>query len=299
MKKSHLICDLDNTLYDWVHYFVSSFYAMVDSVCEITGCDREALLDDFRAVHQSHGDSEQPFSLLETATVRKLFPKSSHSETADKLDEALHAFNSTRKRTLQLYPGVREGLDSLAAAGVVLVAHTESNLFAVVDRLSRLDLAKYFSRIYCRERARSTHPKNAVGLRWLDSFPMDKVTELSRHQRKPDAAVLLEICADEGVPMERVAYVGDSMTRDIAMAKKVGVQAIWAKYGATHARGEYEKLVRVTHWTPEDVERELRLRRASEGLKPDYVLEQSFLEVLPALDIATSISSESIPQKSN
>jgi FMN phosphatase YigB (HAD superfamily) len=59
MKSTHmrfklLICDLDNTLYDWVAYFVPSFYAMVDKVVELLGCDRERLLDDFRKVHQRH-----------------------------------------------------------------------------------------------------------------------------------------------------------------------------------------------------------------------------------------------------
>jgi hypothetical protein len=61
-----LICDLDNTLYDWVGYFVPSFYAMVDTAVQITGCERETLLDDFRREHRARGDSEQPFALLET-----------------------------------------------------------------------------------------------------------------------------------------------------------------------------------------------------------------------------------------
>lgn len=299
MSTRLLVCDLDNTLYDWVHFYVSSFYSMVDVVCEVTGCDRATLLADFKAVHQQHGDAEHPFSLLETKTIQQLFPHTGRRELAQKLNGAFHAFNSARKRTLQLYPGVREGLDRLGEAGVTLVAHTESNLFAVVDRLTRLDLTKYFARIYCRERANSDHPEPDVGERWLDSFPMHKVTELSHHQRKPDSSVLLEICRNEGATTDSSAYVGDSITRDIAMAKRVGVFAIWAKYGATHASGEYEKLVRVTHWTPEDVERELRLRRASEGVKPDYVLEKSFLELLPTLGITSSISSESISQESN
>ena len=70
-----LVCDLDNTLYDWVSYFVPSFYAMVDKVVEITGWDREQLLDEFQKVHQKHNDAEHPFALLETALVRDMFPK--------------------------------------------------------------------------------------------------------------------------------------------------------------------------------------------------------------------------------
>ena len=36
-------------------HLVPSFYAMVDEVVTITGCDRETLLDDFRRVHQAYG----------------------------------------------------------------------------------------------------------------------------------------------------------------------------------------------------------------------------------------------------
>src|ERR1700737_3268202 len=73
-NKRLLICDLDNTLYDWVGYFVPSFYAMVDEAVRITGCDRETLLDDFRRVHQAREDSEQPFALLETETIKQIYP---------------------------------------------------------------------------------------------------------------------------------------------------------------------------------------------------------------------------------
>ena len=76
-SKKLLVCDLDNTLYDWVGYFVPSFYAMVDKVIQITGCDREKLLDDFREVHEKHGDSEQPFALLETQTIKSFYRGSS------------------------------------------------------------------------------------------------------------------------------------------------------------------------------------------------------------------------------
>src|SRR4051812_41457916 len=92
-----LVCDLDNTLYDWVSYFVPSFYAMVDAVVAITGCEREKLLDDFRAVHQAHSDAEHPFALLETETIKRRY---SSAKAVKELDPAFHAFNSERKRHL-------------------------------------------------------------------------------------------------------------------------------------------------------------------------------------------------------
>lgn len=278
-----LICDLDNTLYDWVAYFVPSFYAMVDKVVDLLGCDRERLLDDFREVHQRHHDSEHPFALLETRTVIGYFKGWERSKTAQALDPAFHAFNSARKKYLRLHPGVESTLEYIRQRGVRLVAHTDSQLFGVVVRLTRLNLADFFSRVYCRERPQTGHPNLETGRTWLNSFPMHKVRELSKHQVKPDPAVLAEICNTEIVAPCEAAYVGDSIARDILMAKKTGVFSIWAKYGATLHTDNYEKLVRITHWTQEDVEKERRLRKEAENIRPDFVAEDSFVEILPAI----------------
>ena len=279
-KPKLLVCDLDNTLYDWVGYFVPSFYAMVDAVVKVTGCDREVLLDDFKKVHQRYHDSEHPFSLLETATVASLYPDKSSLEVKKLLDPAFYAFNSARKRTLVLFPWVKETLDALDSSGTKIVAHTESNLFAVIDRVRRLSLTGYFSKIYCRERSATNHPNSDASEKWLADFPMGKVVELSRHQRKPDETVLLEICSQCGVLPEQTAYVGDSIARDVLMAKRAKVFAIWAAYGARHDSSEYEKLVRITHWTPEDVQREKQIAKQAQSIRPDFVAEKSFADIL-------------------
>ena len=278
-----LVCDLDNTLYDWVGYFVPAFYAMIDEVVRITHCDRERLLDDFREVHRMYHDSEHPFALLETRTIRTLYAGRSRHEVAAALDPAFHAFNSVRKSQLQLYPGVRKTLDEIYRAGVLLVAHTESKLHAVIDRLTRLELTHYFRRIYCRERAQVDHPNPAMNRHLLAEFPMEKVSELSHHQRKPDPTVLLEICKREQIAVTAAAYVGDSLVRDVLLARSAGVLAIWAKYGVAHESGEYQRLVRVTHWTDDDMSRERALSEASRSVQPDYVLEQSFSEIIEAI----------------
>ena len=236
---------------DWV--LRAGIYAMVEEAVRITDCDRETLLDDLREVHRRHHDAEHPFSLLEAETIRDLFVRALAEVIAAALDPAFHAFNKGRVEHLKLYPGVRDGLDALAKAGVVLVAHTESRLYSVVDRLTRLDLGSYFTRVYCRERDTTRHPNPDVARGWLSRFPMEKVIELSHHQKKPDPDVLTEICRDEGHGPDQTAYVGDSIARDILMARDAGVVSIWAKYGTSLDGALYERLVRVSHWTADDV----------------------------------------------
>jgi FMN phosphatase YigB (HAD superfamily) len=289
MTQKLLVCDLDNTLYDWVSYFVPSFYAMVDKVVALTGCDRNKLLDDFRAVHQKHRDSEQPFALLETETIRCMFIGARWEDVVRKVDPAFHAFNSARKQNLQLHPGVKDALSTLSQHGVRLVAHTESKLYGAVDRLDRLGLFQFFDRIYCRERSVSVRPKEYEQPNWLDRFPMDKIKELSLHQIKPNPTVLLEICAAEGVAPYDAAYIGDSIARDVLMAKRAGVFAVWAAYGAEHNPALYECLVRISHWTPEEVDRERQLRDEAKEISPDLIAYHEFSEVLAVFGLeATS-----------
>jgi phosphoglycolate phosphatase len=167
---------------------------MVDRVVEITGCDREKLLDDFHFVHQRQGDAEEPFALLETNTIKTFYRHASTQSILDALDPAFHAFNSARKNNLKLHPHVRETLDAIKASGIKIVAHTESKLYGVVDRFNRLDLFRYFSSVYCRERSQSPHPIPEIGAEWLRHIPSNTFVELSHHQAKPDPSVLLDGC---------------------------------------------------------------------------------------------------------
>jgi phosphoglycolate phosphatase len=280
-----LVCDLDNTLYDWIGYFVPSFYSMVDRVVSITGCDREMLLDEFRSVHQRYNDSEQPFALLETPTIKSLYRDAPWDVIRQELDPAFHAFNSARKTNLRMHSFVRETLELLLRHNIKIVAHTESKLYGVVDRLYRLDLFEFFSTIYCRERSVSLRPDSEDTATWLNRFPMEKIVELSQHHVKPDPEVLLEICARENTPRENAAYVGDSIARDMLMARRAGVYSIWAAYGAEHSVAMYEALVRISHWTADEVEREKQLRAEAKSIQPDYIAHHSFAEVIPALGL--------------
>jgi phosphoglycolate phosphatase len=253
---------------------------MVDRVVAITGCDRNKLLDDFRLVHQRHHDSEQPFALLETETIKNRYANGKWEEVIRELDPAFHAFNSERKQHLRLHPGVKETLAILSRHGIKLIAHTESKLYGAADRLDRLGLFEFFSRIYCRERPASLRPKEHEPADWLSRFPMEKITELALYQTKPDPAVLLEICAAEGVSHEDAVYIGDSIARDVLMAKRAGVLAVWAAYGAEHSPTMYEALVRISHWTPDEVERERQLRDEAKAISPDFIAHREFAEVL-------------------
>lgn len=272
-----LVVDLDNTLYDWVSYFATSFEAMLDSLSRELSVEREELIQEFKAVHMRYRNSEQPFAVLELPSVRRRFPNLDRRSLMSALDRPLGAFAEARRTSLNLYPTVEQTLSRIEQRGVTLVGHTEAPMANAYYRLNRLGIAKWFRRLYTRSVPYLGHPDRSRGSE-MDP-PGDLVTVLPPEDRKPNSKVLIDICSREGVETNQAAYVGDSLVRDISMARGAGVFAIWARYGTDYDKSQWNLLVKISHWSEEDVLREEELERAYGGAVPDAIVD-SFVEVL-------------------
>lgn len=285
-----VIFDLDNTLYDWVTYFARSFSAMTRVAAQLLECDHDRLLDDLRHVHQQHHNSEQPFALLETQIADERLGELSREERYEALRPAFQAFNSRRDQELRLYPGVRETLDRLHDRGALVVAHTEATVPNAMLRLRKLDVERYFSHLFAVTPSGQGHPiatRNAV---FLAGHPT--VRFLAQHERKPNPQVVRDIGESVGVPASSTVYVGDSIPRDIGMAKSAGAYAAWAKYGTQYSAEDWQSLVRVTHWTAADVARAEQARARYGNTTPDAVLEARMDELFEHFDIVRGTSEQ-------
>lgn len=276
MQQKLLITDLDNTLYDWVTFFTASFRSMVSELTILLEVPEEIILNEFKAVHQRYGNSEQPFAVLELPSLQRRFPDLSRNELLQKIDPALHRFNSMRKRTLTLYQGAAETLAELQHAGVKIVGHTEAIFANSYWRLRALGIESYFSRLYTLEGKDAIHI--SPHSRWIDP-PEGFVTVVPRDERKPNHRLLLDICQHEGAGPSSTYYLGDSLVRDVAMAKQAGVTAIWARYGTKYDPEYWTYLVKVTHWTADDVSREKDLKAKYGDVVPDYAID-SFAQLI-------------------
>jgi FMN phosphatase YigB (HAD superfamily) len=266
-----LITDLDNTLYDWVTFFALSFDAMVAELVRILSVDRQSLLSEFKQIHQRYGSTETPWAALELPSVRMRFPDALPSELAQQLEPAFRIFSTARKNHLALYEGVAETLARLVGDGVMIIGHTEALPVNAFYRLTLLGVAERFSRLYTIEGKTIDHPFPER----LRSFPSsDLIRTLSPSERKPNPAVLLDICKREGLSPEECLYVGDSLIRDVAMAKQAGVLAVWARYGTRYDVTLWNLLVAVTHWTSADVEREAGLKESFRNVQPDFTIDR-------------------------
>ncbi|MEM9707994.1 MAG: HAD family hydrolase [Pseudomonadota bacterium] len=278
-EKSILITDLDNTLFDWVDIWYRSFSAMLDSVVATTGIDRDKLIPEIRRVHQRHGTSEYAFLLEE---VPSLVEYCNGRDPVDVFEDAIRSYRSTRKEALKLFYGVMDSLVQIKGSGALIFGYTESMAFYTRFRIQRLELDGVIDILFS--------PKDhdipiGMDIETLRRYPSDAY-ELKKTihnytpkgSLKPDADVLEEIIMRSGLRKCEAVYVGDSLHKDVAMAKTLGVDHAWAKYGVAQQKPEYQLLRDVTHWTDEDVEREKRIKQAD--VSPEVTLESGFPELL-------------------
>jgi len=275
-RLSLFVFDMDNTLYDWYAAFLPAFYEMVGVASKSLGCDSEELLNQLQEVHIRYRDVEHPFSLAETRIVQSYIAAHGYDEALSLIDPAFHAFNRLRKQNLKLFPDTLETLKELRSHNIELVAYTDSTYFAALGRLERLGLSAFFARVYCRERGQSHLRKSTNS---PESRNSDKVVEIPSHQSKPNPRVLVDIVNSQHQNMENVAYVGDSLSRDVLMAKRAHCYAIWAKYGVHTDAQMYERLIRISHWTAEDILNEKNYAREAKKYSPDFTCESSIAEI--------------------
>lgn len=272
-----LITDLDNTLYDWVSFYSQSFSAMAEELSKEINVPLDILLSEYKVIHQRFGNSEKPFATLELPSVISYFGTNDKILLQKKLTRVFSAFSSKRNHTLKLYPTVRDTLNILRERGVKIVGHTESLEYNSLYRLYKLDVIDFFDHLYTIEDNHNLHPnpKNAKVISVKDDF----IIRLSSAESKPNPKLLEHICLTENVDIKDAVYVGDSITKDISMAKSIGMKAVWARYGRQFAPELWEILVKITHWTDKDIEREEQLKESFSRVKPDYSIN-SFAEIL-------------------
>jgi phosphoglycolate phosphatase len=280
-----MITDLDNTLWDWFAAWHASFSSMLQRVSELSGVPIATLEPEIRRIHQERGTAEYSYLLNE---VPSLVLAAGHSQPSEKYDEAVHAGNSARKRATMLYPRVRETLDTLRAAGVLIVAYTESVAYWTEWRIKHTGLDGVIDVLYSAPDHDLPSGVSLVDIRRrpASEYGLKSTVHRSvpRGALKPNVAILRAILEDcERTPDEAV-YVGDSLMKDIAMAQAAGVLDVHAAYGLVQDQPAYEALRRVSHWTDADVAREKQLATSGEVVAT-VTLARDLSEILPLFEL--------------
>jgi len=281
-----VVLDLDNTLYDWVGFYIPSFLAMVRELGNATGVSEPELKSSFKRVHEKYRSSEYAFAIEELDVLKKKVGSLGTRDVFERYGAAIEAFRVTRRKTLRLYDGVAVTLRELKAANKRLVAVTDATMYYAVRRLKDLGIEVLFDMI-CAPADHGLPPgvkpedarSSADPRRYQSSIPFQ--LSLKNEVRKPDTAILNAILTTTEVTPQNAIFVGDSLTKDILMAKRCGVWDVFSEYGTRVAPDLFTELLKITYWTDQDVAEDRRLRE--QRISPTYTIA-SFRELLGIIE---------------
>ncbi len=242
-----VVTDMDGTLYSWIDYIVPAVEAMVDAVCGATGYPRIKVVQSLKAVYKKYDSNEYPFALQESSLYAD-FPEFG---SFDKLviEPARMAFSEARKKYLKPFKTVVDTLKTLQERKLPVVALTDAPRNPAEQRVKRMKLDEHLTALYTMP---GFHfPAGAEGEKLVAPDILQKeergeyraacpVVELPRDWEKPSTNGLYAICKQYGVDPRETLVVGDSLTKDIAIAKATGAIDCWAEYG-TYVSQEYRE----------------------------------------------------------
>lgn len=248
-----IITDLDNTIYNWVDFYVPSFLAMVQELSRSTGVSQAKLKASFKKIHEKYQTSEYTFAIQQLDVLQEINSGLDVKQILHKYDPAIFVFRKARKKTLRLYKGVKETLIKMRNQDKKIIGITDALMFHAVTRLKQLEVEDLYDGIFAPPDhgfPPGTTPKD---VRFYDN-PMAYETkipikiELNPSIRKPDRGVLLIVLNSFNVKPEEAVYIGDSLSRDVLLAQKCGVHDIYAQYGQKYNLNHYEELLKITYW---------------------------------------------------
>ena len=293
-KIDTLIIDLDNTIFDWFAYWYASFNPIYEHIIKLSENNVSEIEADIRRVHQHHGTSEYSFLIEKLSVLNNI---GEEGERRDQFKTALQASQRGRDQNMQLYDGVFKSLWDIKKKGTKIIAYTESMAFYSAYRLKRFGLDGVIDVLY----SPTDHviPAN-TSLDQLRRLPDDyyelqvtKTKHTPAGELKPNPKILLDIINSEGSSIDNCVYIGDSLFKDVAMARDVGILDVYAEYGVSQNKPEYSLLQKVSHWTEQDVKREKEIVAKGHNFEPSVVLKSTFSEIFMHCDFQPFSSNNS------
>lgn len=177
----------------------------MDSVAKIVRCFTAALAD-VGAPHPGEDATRHVIGLGLSEAVATLLPQTDADTRAQVVERYRQHFLHLDQTHMPLFPGVRAGLESLAAQGYLLAVATGKARRGLDRVLRDTGTAHLFCATRCADEAFS----------------------------KPHPRMLEDILERTGIEADRAVMVGDT-TYDIQMARHAGMDGLAVTYGV-HAR---------------------------------------------------------------
>jgi FMN phosphatase YigB (HAD superfamily) len=258
-----LVLDMDNTLFDWRAHFCAVFKPLVAALSDLVGESPTLLKQQFREIHQQEGH-------MECASATRRLPSLAawlQGEPARiyEMDLLIRRFIEFGRSNLHPYPGVEETLRNIVAMGWTVVVFTESPAMATAERLQGMNLFDLVDVVYGAQGLVGEAPPPHMRFLHLPAFA------------KPAPEILRSIVKRHHASLASTIYVGDSLRRDMPMARAAGVTGVWARYGSYVHEGHKRIISEVSCWAATKVHQEFE-HLGMQECQPDCVID-SFAEL--------------------
>ncbi|MBQ46069.1 MAG: hypothetical protein CMP10_01005 [Zetaproteobacteria bacterium] len=283
-----LVLDIDNTIFDWVSYYVHCMDALFNDLSSKTGISRAVLESQAKEVFTRQTSIEYPFLIQELPSVQKFYEYDANRILEEGVESSRQAFNNEARKHFLPYDGVERTLVEIKnKSDIQIVALTDAPCYVAMWKLKKMGLLDLFEAIYGLSDpvipVYSGQPMVAqdILIKHLSRKQFDfagAVRVLPEEYEKPGTRGLRTILMDFGVDPSEVHWIGDNLRKDVLLGKLLGVSTGWAEYGATV---DPEIKDRLLAFSPDiNVHKNIAMAPADEATpKPDYTL-QSFPDLL-------------------
>lgn len=246
---SLIVSDIDNTVFDWVNYYVHAFSALLDHVSEVTKVPWLDLAHEAKDVFAEHSSIEYPFLVQELPAVNRFYGSDIDGMLDGVVRVAREKFLRAAESHLRPYNGVVETLATIRARypGVPIVALTDAPRYVAMWKLNKLGLLDYFDAVYglpdpriptCEVNRRIKVDPDILlkHLQQRNFGYKGRIRILPDDYEKPGIrglkTVLMDYDMDEPQELRKnVLWIGDNLRKDIGLGNKLGVKTAWAEYG--------------------------------------------------------------------
>lgn len=299
MRYSLLVCDIDNTVFDWVSYYVHALEPMFDKVAEIVPVPREQVIREAKKVFEHHDSIEYPFLVQELPSIRKYYGNNVDRLLDEAVRPAREVFLQQAALYLRPYKDVMGALQEVRRRfpSLPIVALTDAPRYVAMWKLNKLGILHEFSAVYgLPDPVLPTAPEigrvlveQKILLKHVSksSFGFKgKIRILPEDYEKPGTRGLKTVLMDynlddDPATRHQVLWVGDNLKKDVGLGRQLGVCTVWARYGTIIAPELKQRLIA---FSPMDkVTKNVALDPADQNTpKPDHTIEQ-FSDLLKIL----------------
>lgn len=284
-----IILDIDNTVFDWMTYYIPAFKAQLQSVEKVTGIPYLELAKECQEVFTQNGSVEYPFVIQQLPLVNTYYKNDVERMLSECVEPSRQKFNDVAYSNLKSYKSVIPTLKSIKELhpDAKIVALTDAPRYIAMWKCGKLELLHYFDAIYGLQDPRLPIVNGVpavtreILLKHLErkSFGFTgKIRILPDEYEKPGVkgmkSILIDYELDELEDKKQIIYVGDNLYKDTELGRRLGVTTIYAEYGT---RYDTNLIDIFKDFSPSEFVR--RGVRTHEPPKPDHTI-QDFSEIL-------------------